>query len=279
MSISIPRKLIIKFAAAGDAHGAYGQYLIDRQKSEMARSLQLNLSSYMAQLVINYTKKSQQKATRNFYLRWQYRKIMNQCKDMEIKIEAQKTDTESVSAAIEEVDHEIQRLQKELGQLKDSWDYINNSGQPMPGMAIMTISDLAASIDGVSNSLKTNAEKKVQLQAQLDKARTNANTQTKAAYDRLVRFVLKYQHKVERLYGTITAYGSLCDEYLNYYWRSLCNSLSKQHSQIIHEQPKAFAEICNLRGSQLTSKNELFRKERDELNKRLASFSGFETRL
>lgn len=279
MSISIPRKLVIKFAAAGDAHGAYGQYLIDRQKSEMARSRQLNLSSYMAQLVINYTKKSQKKATRNFYLRWQYRKIMNQCKDMEIKIEAQKTDTESVSAAIEEVDNEIQRRQKELEQLKDSWDYINNSGQPMPGMAIMTISDLTASIDRVSSSLNTNLEKKVRLQNQLDKARTNASIQTKVAYDRLVRFVLKYQHKVERLYSAITAYGSLCDEYLNYYWRFLCNSLSKRHSQIIHEQPKTFAEICDLRGFQLTSKNELFRKERDELNKRLASFSDFEMRL
>lgn len=279
MSLSIPRKLIIRFAAAEDAQGAYGQYLIARQESEMPHSQQLNLSSYMAQLVINYTRKSQQKTTRSLYLQWQYRKIMNQCKDLEIKIEAQKTDMESISADIAESDHEIQRLQEELAKLKDSWDHINNSGQPMPGVAIMTISDLTTSIDRVSSMLEAHTEERVQLQTQLDISRASASTQIELAYDRLMRFVLKYRRKIERLYGAITAYGSLCDEYLNYYWRFLCKNLSKQHSQIIREQPKTFSEVCKLRDSQLTSKNELFRKERDEINRRLASFSDFETRL
>lgn len=279
MPISIPRKLLIKIIAAEDAQGAYGRYFIERQKMGLIQNQELNLSSYMAQLVINYNRKSRKKAVKNLYLYWQYRRIMNLCRNLEVENGTYKIDVQSVSKKIEKANQEIQKLQAELAQMEISWEQINSSGQPVSGTVIMTISDISDSISEINDTLKSRTDEKAQFQDQLNKIHADAGRQTRLFYDKLMRLVLKCQRKIDRLYESILAYESQCDEYLNYYWHFFCKSLSKQQHLLIHEQPKTFSEICTLRGAQLTSKNELFQKERDELNQWLSRFPNFKTRL
>ena len=279
MSISIPRKLIISIAARQDARGAYGNYLMERQETGTINSQQLNLSRYMAQLVISYTRKSSQKAIQCRYFQRQYRKIMNQCRSLQLQIDAQRAEDSDISNEIHQIENKITTLQTQSAQMQTNWDNINNNTQPVSSTVAMTISDITDSIDTVTNEIKTQTAEKNRLQAQLSKARKEADSQTKLGYDRLTQLVLQYRHRLDRLYGTIMAYGNLCDEYLNYYWHSLCKHLKRQPNRFVYQRPYTFSGICALRDTGLIEKDELFQTERKELNKRLSGFSGFETQL
>lgn len=154
MSISIPRKLIISIVARQDARGAYGKYLMERQETGTASSQQLNLSGYMAQLAIDYTNKSQQKTVRSRYFQRQYQKIMRQCRDLELQIEAQQATGQGISNEIHQIENEITALQTELVQMKANWNDANGNCLPGSTTSAMTISDITNSIDSATSAIK-----------------------------------------------------------------------------------------------------------------------------
>ena len=279
MSISIPRKLIISIVARQDARGAYGKYLMERQETGTASSQQLNLSGYMAQLAIDYTNKSQQKTVRSRYFQRQYQKIMRQCRDLELQIEAQQATGQGISNEIHQIENEITALQTELVQMKANWNDANGNCLPGSTTSAMTISDITNSIDSATSAIKDKNNEKKQLLTQLDKVRKEADLHTKLGYDKLTQLVMQYRYRLDRLYRIIAAYGNVCDEYLNYYWHSLCKHLKRRYNRAVLQKPYTFSDICALRGTRLTDKDELFQTERKELNKRLDGFSGFKTQL
>lgn len=274
MSISIFRKIPIYYAAKKDSKGAYSSYL-EEWHTRIDVSAEFRLSTFMSRLVISYSQKCEWKLSHTGCFQRLYTQILGLCNILDEQLKQRDDQIKILQDKIKEVDDKIQERQQKLTRLKADWTCAYNTGNLPNGSDVSTVRELRTVMDKIGPEIQGLTAESGELREKLQTAQNALSMDTQKAFAQLEKLTLSYQNKINRLYGELMAFANRQDEYFVWYWHKLCERLNKRSRFVIYDQPKSFRQICQLRDVHLIEKEELFPKERAEINRRTGYYKNF----
>ncbi|MCL2164888.1 MAG: hypothetical protein FWH55_10980 [Oscillospiraceae bacterium] len=281
--VSIFRKIRLKRAARRDANGRYGEFLLYRRRKaqeEPPFAIPLQPSAYMELLVKEYRSKCKEIEQRRICTRMLYARILRQYETLGSSLDDAVIHKSLVENQANEIDRKITSLQSALILIKDHWAEANQTGVVTPQMGVANLGELKQKITVTENAISGLEREKSDLAISSNSRKNESDRRIKESRSPFDKLVAKYKSKIDSLYGVIKGEGSKYEKELCHYWRFLWRRLEKREmvendGNVIFEPSKSFSEICQLCGTQLVQKTELFTDERHIINTQIKDLVKF----
>ena len=281
------KKLQIKKTALRDAESTYGEYLLNRYRSNTEETdlSEFLPSEWMKAIAVDYANEADRiiNKQKNITLlinciKQNYTKYNEICKAFLQK----ESKTEDI---VSDISIEIERIERELNNIMQIFNDFNN-GLPLPnGLTARRLYAVKAELEQ-KRSIKL--MQKAEERADISAIHAEYNKTIKDIKDHTLELESAFSKEIDLLNSKIRKKEIYYNEQINYYWLKLCEylqvvdfddsfqfsykgsgsaSLSKRRESIqINESAKQIREIAPLCGIEFYTKDNLFQRDRAFIN-------------